>query len=177
MDNTRSNPGTNGSSNKDQRIKRKMDTSSRKENDKLSFLKNPITRPACYVGEDEDNNKEEQPAYSMATASKLANITPKTEDDDEEPKKSKFAKSNIDDDFKNMDDNITDQGQLKDTNYDHRSALDNSNDGDHMRESLTFKPGFLATKAQPDPSNTPMSFGQNMLGGLGRKNQDWNDDF
>ena len=110
----------------------------------------------------------------MATASKLANLGPAPDEPEKEPKVSGFRKSNIEADFSNMDDEVTDQGQAKDHIFESRSIHDKSYDGE-IKDSCTFKPGFLANNHQPDPSSIPMSFGMNMLSE--KKNTDHFDDF
>ena len=147
----------------------------KEKNEKLAFLNNPITRPFALVENQNDNEvKESEPMQSLATASRLANIQRSDNENVQESNKieqfsskegdnEKTSKSNIIVDFENLNDDIGDQGQLKDDSiYDNRSSQNLSKDIE-FKDSLTFRPeGML--KTPQDISNTPVSFGgANML--------------
>lgn len=151
----------------------------REKNEKLSFLSNPITRPCGFVEYDDKPHKsDEEPAMSLATASRIANITKDNEDDRESFAKMEVAKqeaeekanksnAKIEVDFKNLDDSVVEQGQTKhdlsyEKSYENRSSNNFSKDMDG-KDSLTFKPEGFLKAAHPDPQCTPMSFGGNIL--------------
>jgi hypothetical protein len=181
-----------GKKEKEERIKRKY--SPKEDNDKLSFLKNPIKRPCALVESDHKGGQDDTPAYSLATASRMANIAPTYEKDyDSDHKKhdavgeenlphfsdlndSPFApttsnqsksepKDDIKVDFNNLDDEVEDQGQSQAfANSDNRSA-NNDNISQDGGEPLTFKPSPFMKAKTSDSTQVPMSFGYGMLEG------------
>lgn len=161
---------------KNDKIKKKYDSKYDKykeENDKLKFLKNPITRPAGYV--DDSNKNDDLPTYSLATASKLAALGPKDQaceskeefnlehtDNLKASDSGEFKQNKIHVDFDNLDDNVTDQGQIKDDASDNRSMNESNNF--QSRDSLSFRPNNMLKVNNPKSTDVPMSFGYGVLG-------------
>ena len=145
----------------------------KEQNEKLSFLSNPITRPFALVENPENKPNCNEPEYSLATASRLADIK-RSDDYDNNQKKDKISitpeniedretingqKKNIVVDFDNLNDDVEYHPQHKDESIsDNRSSQHTSNHMD-MRDSLTFKPEGMLKVPHQDASNTPMSFG------------------
>ena len=146
------------------------------ENDKLKFLKNPITRPAGYVDDSNNNANDDMPSHSLATASKLAALDPKERASEngndfnlghtanlKSSDSGEFKKDKIHVDFGNMDDNVTDQGKEKEDVFDSHSQNDSNNY--QSRDSLSFRPNNMLLKTNNQKStDVPMSFGIGVLG-------------
>ena len=161
-------------SQKSNKIKKSYDVKrEQRENEKLSFLKNPITRPAGYWDDSEKRESDEVAPQSLATASRLACLEPK----DQKSTQSKFGsdldkiaeadeyskdKKKIHVDFENLDDNVTDQGQVKDDHSDNKSLSESKSI--EPRESLSFKPNHILKAPAQSTSDVPMSFGFGVLG-------------
>ena len=137
------------------------------KNEKLSFLSNPITRPAGFVDENENQANEDIPPQSLATASRMAALQPKEEGEEshaekevhkeEKVEEANSEKKKIQVDFDNTDDNITDQGQA---NQDCDNHSNNDYKNTEPKESLSFKPnGFLNGNFNRSSTEVPMSFG------------------
>jgi len=141
------------------------------QNDKLSFLSNPITRPAGFVSETTNHNAD-QPPQSLATASKLAGKQPQEETEkkrslknieENEKDEELLTEKNMDIkvEFGNMDDNISVQSHLKE-------EFEGNNNEDfrqiEARDSLSFQPcKFLNQDTHMSSSEVPMSFGIGVL--------------
>uniref|UniRef100_A0A7S3J8G1 Uncharacterized protein n=1 Tax=Euplotes harpa TaxID=151035 RepID=A0A7S3J8G1_9SPIT len=142
-------------------------------NEKLSFLTNMFTRPCALVEDPAVGYKsEEEPSLSLATASRLANITRNDENDDEKdvvpqfstknieaPSKIRNSARNINVDFENLNDEVKDQGQSRDNSISDLRSSQNYSREVESKDSLTFKPEGVLHATPHEPKNYPMSFG------------------
>jgi len=176
---------TTGNKEKNDKIKRRMDRKG--DNEKLSFLKNPVRRPYGLVESVDKKDESDMPAYSLATASRMANVEPGKDCEVPNRTKSKEAphfnssdasnldassgfglekKASVNIDFNNLDDEIRDQdqGQSQQFNHSDNRSANNDNTSQDGDEPLTFKPENLLKAKDTSSNDVPMSFGGGMLG-------------